>query len=152
MLTRDQILDTTARYEREARRALVVDDDPGMRHLMWMILRRAGWSVTTASNTREAQARLERESYSLLVTDHDMPRETGLEFVTRVRNGAAGGAQRTIPTIMVSANSDPEHVSRVDDAGIAALLQKPFHPTRLVDVANRLDEGPLDAFLHVSTI
>ena len=139
------------------RRVLVIADDPGIRHLIWMVLREAGLAVATASNTAEAQARMQHELFWLLVTDHDMPRETGLDFVQRLRRGDDGlTGHQDVPVIMVSALDAPDHLTAVSAAGINALVQKPFRPDALTRVVRGLVEGganddEVEDFIHVST-
>ncbi len=143
MLTRPTSADEKRRER--PKRVLVVDDDPGIRHLIWMVLRRAGIGVATAASTAEAEARMRDEEFWLLVTDHDMPRETGLNFVQRVRRGDSGlQSHRDIPIIMVSALDAPEHVEAVGAAGINALLQKPFRPDALTNVIRTMVDSEKD--------
>lgn len=131
---------------------LVVDDDPGMLHIIWSVLKRSGLAVKTARNVAEAEQRLRDDpTIFMLVTDHDMPRESGLSFVTRVRSGVLGlASHRNIPVVMVSGLSDPEHVRAVSAAGIGALVQKPFRSETLERVVQAVALGESSKFLHVS--
>lgn len=131
------------------RRVLVVDDDPGVRHLIWTALRHHGFPVVTASNAADAAQRMGTETFSLLVTDHDMPRETGLELVRRVRERV--GPNQHIPVIMISARDDEQSLLEASDAGVWAHVQKPFHADSLMSIVHQAMRGPTCGFVQVST-
>ena len=140
-------------HKQALKRILVLDDDPGVLHLMWAVLKREGHSVSTASSSHEAEERMRSEHFDFLVTDHDMPRENGLSFVRRIRNSDGGALQphRDIPVVMVTANCDPGHVQALEQAGVLALVQKPFRPAAFLDVVRRLTRGATPGFIHLQT-
>ena len=62
---------------------LVVDDEENLRHLLELILGRAGYAVTTARNGREALARLEQAD--IVLCDIRMPDMTASSSSARGR-------------------------------------------------------------------
>jgi response regulator RpfG family c-di-GMP phosphodiesterase len=64
---------------------LVVDDEEVVLVSLRDLLRREGYQVTTAPNAVEALARLKEQAYSVVITDHQMPMLTGLEFLGQVK-------------------------------------------------------------------
>jgi response regulator RpfG family c-di-GMP phosphodiesterase len=64
---------------------LVVDDEEVVLVSLRDLLRREGYQVTTAPNAVEALARLKEQAYSVVITDHQMPMLTGLEFLAQVK-------------------------------------------------------------------
>lgn len=56
---------------------LIVDDEIGLAQGLARLLRRDGYSVDTASNGRQALARLETQEYHLLLCDLRMPELDG---------------------------------------------------------------------------
>ncbi len=56
---------------------LVVDDEPTIRLTLEAILKRHGYSVTTAENGTEALARLSADSFDLLLLDLMLPDMSG---------------------------------------------------------------------------
>ena len=64
---------------------LVVDDEEVVLVSLRDLLRREGYLVTTAPNAVEALARLKEQAYSVVITDHQMPMLTGLEFLSQVK-------------------------------------------------------------------
>lgn len=63
---------------------LVVDDDPGILELVQDLLR-PNYLVDTANNVKEAQTRLQKGAYDLVLTDMVMPEIAGMELVKYVR-------------------------------------------------------------------
>ena len=64
---------------------LVVDDEDVVLVSLRDLLRREGYQVTTAPNAVEGLARLKEQAYSVVITDHQMPILTGLEFLGQVK-------------------------------------------------------------------
>ena len=66
-------------------RILVVDDEEVIVSLLEQFFEDEGHSADVAKNGNEALKLVEGNSYDLILTDHDMPEMTGVEFVRRVR-------------------------------------------------------------------
>jgi two-component system, OmpR family, response regulator len=64
---------------------LVVDDDAGMRQLVATLLRGRAGAVTVVGSVAEAVDVLERVDVDVIVSDHSMPRATGLNLLAFVR-------------------------------------------------------------------
>ena len=64
-------------------RILVADDEAAIRFTMEIMLRRHGYTVTTASNGAEALALVEQQPFELLLLDLKMPGLSGLEVARR---------------------------------------------------------------------
>ena len=81
-------------------RILVVDDEPDIRQINAVVLRRAGYQVDTAEDGQAGwqAVRHAPESYAILITAHDMPGLTGLALVKKLRD-----ASMTLPAIMATA-------------------------------------------------
>lgn len=107
-------------------RVLYVDDDPIFRQLAQMVLRRAGFQVTTVSDGVEALDLLRLDPHDLLVTDFHMPRLDGVELIRALRSA---GVQ--IPAVLVSATLPDVPVDGLRRAGQAWALAKPFSIAQL---------------------
>ena len=66
-------------------RILVVDDEPSMRDMLRIVLRRDGYDVVVAENGREAQPVLERERVDLLLSDIRMADLSGVDVLRAAR-------------------------------------------------------------------
>jgi len=64
---------------------LVIDDEPGMVRGLVQLLRRDGYRVETASNGRQALARLQVHRYDVILSDLHMPELDGPAFYALLR-------------------------------------------------------------------
>src|ERR1041384_3603382 len=64
---------------------LIVDDEEIVLVALRDTLRRMGCRVVTAPNAVQGLRCLQEQRFSVVVTDHQMPRLTGLEFLAQVR-------------------------------------------------------------------
>lgn len=102
---------------------LVVEDDPGVRELVCMMLTSKGYTVLRAQHPSEAEAVCQRHSGSihLLLTDMILPGASGREIATRV-----GALRPGIKVLYMSGYTDD---ALIRDHGLDesfAFLQKPF--------------------------
>ena len=79
--------------EPEQARVLVVDDEAGIRLTLDAILRRVGYTVTTAANGEEAMERLMDSVFDLLLVDLKLPGMDGVAI--------AHYAQKTAPSMAI---------------------------------------------------
>ena len=105
---------------------LVIDDDERLRTLLRRFLEESGFRVTVAGNASEARQILAGIEFDLLVVDIMMPGETGLEFLTDIREDNA------VPALFLTAMSDAENRIEGLEAGADDYIPKPFEPRELV--------------------
>ena len=101
---------------------LVVDDDPNIRKLIVVALKRDGYTFLEAPNGREALDLMRASRPDVVVLDLMMPVLSGWDVL---RERADDDELRKIPVIVVSAKSVPEVATAVT-SGICAFLPKPF--------------------------
>jgi len=92
-------------------RALIVDDEPGLRRVLVIMLRKEGCVVDAASGRAELEDLLSRERYDLLVTDMRMPDITGLE-VLRLVQEKSPGVRMLVMTAYPSADTTIQAIQR----------------------------------------
>ncbi len=111
--------------------ALVVDDEPGDRLLLRTMLKRSGFEVVEAVDGVEALTTLQGDQdFDVVLLDLMMPRISGLEVLTRIRETVRTAG---MPVIVVTASDDPEDRRQLMGAGADDYLQKPIHPPRVVE-------------------
>src|SRR5438094_9122306 len=66
-------------------RILAVDDEEAMAESMAYVLEAPHRTIAVAKDGKEALALAAREKFDLIVTEHRMPREGGLELVRQLR-------------------------------------------------------------------
>ena len=79
--------------------ALVVDDSMLIRHTVCRFLEERGFSVESACNGEEALETLKRIRPDIIITDMQMPKMSGGEFITALKNQAATA---NIPVVIVA--------------------------------------------------
>ena len=121
---------------------LAVDDSAVSRKLVEHSLSGERYSVVFANNGREALALFAEHDPAVVITDWDMPDIGGLELCKRIRREFQGSYSHLI---LLSGNTDKEHVVEGLAAGADDYLTKPFHAGELVA---RVEVGCRIAELH----
>lgn len=106
--------------------ALIVDDSSVMRKIVERALRQAGLpleKVFEAASGIEALDLLRREQVHLIVSDINMPKMDGLEFLRQLRTQNLAPA---VPVVMITTESSEEHVREAIAAGARGYIRKPF--------------------------
>jgi two-component system OmpR family response regulator len=100
---------------------LIADDEPAVRDLIEDALGLAGYLVVTAKDGLEASSLAKNKSIDLILTDINMPRMNGYEFVKTIRDR---GDQT--PVIFLTARNDKPDVSLGFKLGADDYVSKPF--------------------------
>ena len=102
-------------------RLLVVDDDPEMRQMLTDFLEAEGFSVDQAADGGAAFRVARAEAFDGIVLDKNLPDESGLDVLPRLR------ALRPAATVvLITAFGDSRTLKQAMDRGAAAVLFKPF--------------------------
>jgi sigma-B regulation protein RsbU (phosphoserine phosphatase) len=110
-------------------RILVVDDNDDNRYTLALYLDVEGYTnVVTAQDGEEAIARLERESFDLVLLDVMMPKTDGYGVLAWLKDK---NRLHNLPVIMVSALNEMNSVVRCIELGAVDYLTKPFNPVLL---------------------
>jgi len=107
---------------------LVVDDELGIRDLLWEILNDEGHQVEVAENAAQARAARLRERPDLVLLDIWMPDTDG---VTLLKEWSASGAL-TMPVIMMSGHATIDTAVEATKIGASAFLEKPITLQKLL--------------------
>ncbi len=86
------------------------------------------FDVRMASSTKEAEAILEQEWVQIILCDQRMPEETGVQFLTRVRE-----RWPEVIRIIISGYTDADDIiTGLNEAGIYQYITKPWRPDDLL--------------------
>ncbi|MEO8120086.1 MAG: response regulator [Rhodoferax sp.] len=107
---------------------LVVDDELGIRDLLWEILNDEGHNVEVAENAAQARAARLRDRPDLVLLDIWMPDTDG---VTLLKEWSTTGAL-TMPVIMMSGHATIETAVEATKIGALAFLEKPITLQKLL--------------------
>lgn len=99
---------------------LVVDDDDVIRDTLCELLSE-DHSCQTADTAEEALAKLEAQSFDVVLTDISMPGLSGMELLRRVVELYPG-----TPVIIISGLGDQDQAQRLISRGAFDYLLKPF--------------------------
>lgn len=114
-----------------AKRVLVVDDSLTVREVERKLLESRGYRVDVAVDGMDGWNGVRLGSYDLVITDVDMPRLNGFEFVTLIKNDSK---LKSTPVMIVSYKDRPEDRERGLTAGADYYLAKgSFHDDSLID-------------------
>jgi two-component system sensor histidine kinase and response regulator WspE len=125
---------------RARKRVLVVDDSITVRELERQLLENRGYSVDVAVDGIDGWNAVRSARYDLVVSDIDMPRMDGIQFVEHLKGDERF---RAIPVVIVSYKDREEDRKRGLDAGANSYLTKSsFHDqTFLQTVADLLGDA-----------
>ncbi len=114
---------------------LVIDDDPGFRKLIRMMLEGEGHAVQAASDGEEGVSFFAQHRPDLVITDMIMPNVDGVETIGLLR-----GLDSTVPIIAVSGGS-ADVLRLAKEGGAVVTLAKPLNTpallSALIDVIGR---------------
>ena len=132
---------------------LVVEDEAAIAELIAINLRHAGFDVTIAADSHQAQAVVDGALPDLIVLDWMLPGESGLALSKRWR---ADARTRELPIIMLTARSEEADKISGLDAGADDYLTKPFSThellARIRAVLRRRAPEALDAAVDVGAL
>lgn len=105
---------------------LIADDDPHIREVLGIALRRAGYEILSAAQGAVALKMAQRDAPDLMVLDIGLPEMDGLEVCRRLRAGS------DLPVLFLTARDD--EVDRILGLELGAddYVTKPFSPRELV--------------------
>jgi len=120
-------------FPRAAHRILVADEDQDLRQMYAEILAGSNCRVDGVADGVAGWEALQTNRYQLLITEHDLPKLTGVELIRKAR-----AAHLALPIVMVANRlSDAELIC--DPAmQLAATLMKPFAMDTLLNTVNPL--------------
>jgi response regulator RpfG family c-di-GMP phosphodiesterase len=121
-------------------RILIVDDEEIVLVALRETLKLEGYEVVTALNAVQAMEALKREQFSVILTDHQMPMITGLEFLAQVKE-IQPEATRILVTAVLSLNTVIEAINKGE---IYRFIVKPWlREELLVTVKNAVQRYDL---------
>jgi cyclic di-GMP phosphodiesterase len=130
--------DSLAREERakQPRMAelLIVDDNEPLRRWAERVMRDGGYACDGAGGAATARECLAHRVYSLILLDVNMPGESGMELLSRIRSSHPGTA-----VVMITGEDDPKLAMTAIEHGAYGYMVKPLRSGELlINVANAL--------------
>jgi len=113
--------------------ALIVDDEPGMRHFLERTLASRFGRVDSAGSAEDGEALVRERRYDLLVLDITLPGRSGLTWLRELREQGHTGE-----VILITAFADLDTAIEALRAGASDFILKPF---RVAQILNAVQQG-----------
>lgn len=108
---------------------LIVDDYRTMLKIIRNLLKQLGFTnVEEAADGSEALGKLREGEFDLVISDWNMEPMTGIQLLKEVR---ADERLRSVPFIIITAESKIENVVAAKEAGVSNYIVKPFNSATL---------------------
>jgi two-component system chemotaxis response regulator CheY len=120
-------------------RILIVEDEKAVGHMIAMVLGGPAAKVSTARNGWEAliKVKVNAQPFDIIISDHRMPRMTGLDLVRRLRAEKFGGK-----ILILSAHLSDEVIQQYDELEVDMMMTKPFDFEELQQAMAILNKKP----------
>ena len=105
----------------------IVDDDASVRRSLLRVVQSAGYSAATFASAREFLAWLPNGQPVCLILDVHMDELSGFDLHDRLK----------VPTVFITGHDDAATLDRIEKAGAAGHLRKPFDRASVLDTIRR---------------
>ena len=120
-----------------SKRVLIAEDSSVIQNLARKILEFQNYEITAVKNGEQVMQILEKEEFSILLLDINMPIMDGMECVRRVR-AMPDKEKASVPIVAITGNAKNYTEEEFKTAGFNDVLVKPLNFDRLVEVVNQL--------------
>jgi CheY-like chemotaxis protein len=122
-----------------SKRVLIAEDSSVIQNLARKILEFQNYDITAVKNGEQVMQILDREDFSILLLDINMPVMDGMECVKRVR-ALPNATKAAVPIVAITGNARNYTEEEFKAAGFNDVLVKPLNFDRLVEVVNQLTD------------
>ena len=119
----------------EKKKILVIDDNSDIRNLIQYIFEKAGLIVIHGENGESGLAALNACRPDLVFLDVTMPGISGLEVLREIRRNP-DDVLRSVPVMMLSANSSEDEIEQALALGASSYIVKPFKRDEIIAHVN----------------
>ena len=121
---------------------LLADDEAHITHVVGAKLRSGGYETVVAADGVEAFELALEHRPALVVTDLQMPRESGVDLARRLRSTPE---TKDIPVVLLTARGYFLSQEDTEETNIKRVLSKPFTARGLLELVNELLAKPAEA-------
>jgi len=111
---------------------LVIDDDPSIRNMLEIVLKKSGYDVTCTDSGKSALEKLKKETFDLIISDIKMPDITGIELLKKIK-----AINPEIPVILITAFASANDAVEAMKLGAEDYVTKPFNLDELRIIIHR---------------
>jgi two-component system, NtrC family, response regulator AtoC len=117
------------------KRVLVIDDEKNMRHMLQIMLGKAGYEAETAGNGLEGLEKIGRGEFDFVLCDLKMPKMDGMAFLKQAKEKFS---EKTI--IMMSAYGNIDDAVEAMKVGAYDYISKPFKTDEVLLTLKKAEE------------
>ncbi len=114
---------------------LAVDDEPIIGESIAQVLEAPHRKIVVAKNGEEALAKVAKEKFDVVITDHRMPRSGGLELVRSLRRRKYTGS-----IVVLSGHLSPNNIGTYEELAVDEIVAKPFDFAELREIITGLED------------
>ena len=124
---------------RDPLRILTVEDENAVAQLLALVLGGPAAKVSSAADGWQALLKVaaSAQPFDVIITDHQMPRVTGLELVRQLRKREFGGK-----IVVLSAHLTDENLRAYQELKVDLMISKPFDVDELQRAIDLLTKKP----------
>lgn len=111
---------------------LVIDDDPSIRNMLEIVLKKSGYDVTCTESGKSALEKLKKETFDLIISDIKMPDITGIDLLKKIKT-----INPEIPVILITAFASANDAVEAMKLGAEDYVTKPFNLDELRIIIHR---------------
>ena len=116
-------------------KVLAVDDTRALRNMLAACLKKGGHEVIMASDGEEALSQLRKHKPDIVITDLNMPRMNGLEFIEAARRTPEG---QSLPILLLTTETAQALKDKAREVQATGWLTKPFDPRHILNLVSQL--------------
>lgn len=131
-------MDNHSAQATNALRVLVVDDEAPIVRVVAKRFAAAGYEVLTAANGKTGLQIALEQPLDLVISDVQMPDMDGLSLAHGIKDALGS---KTPPIVLLTARSFMITDNEVKQAGVTALIGKPFSARKLLELASEILGG-----------
>ncbi|AFG38456.1 response regulator [Spirochaeta africana] len=117
------------------KKVLVVDDSAAIRQSVSFVLKEQGYEVVECEDGVDALSRIDTDSFSLVITDVNMPNMDGITLTGKIR---AHAEHKFTPILVLTTEAQSGKMQEGKAAGATGWIVKPFDSEKLLGVVRKL--------------
>lgn len=122
-------------FNTEDLQVLLVDDSDFFLKFLTHLLNDFGIeNIIIAHDGADALTKMEDHYFDLIITDYNMPKLDGLQLIHKIRIDQ----HNSVPILMITSEQNEARLAVIKQAGVSAILDKPFAPTLIRNLIVRL--------------
>ncbi|MEO1529151.1 MAG: response regulator [Planctomycetota bacterium] len=116
----------------KSKRVLIAEDNPGLAKVLSFKFKSCGFDVVTCGDGAKAWDAFQSEPVDAVVSDHEMPRMSGVQLITEIRRVDDG-----VPCFMVTGRQlELSRDPKIAELLITDIFAKPFSPGAVVEAVS----------------